>query len=81
MNEKIGGVEGTKLDDDFVEMERVSRRRRSAALAARESRRCNERGGPLLFSRCCELRLGRVIAQLRSASYGDCRSDLIACPE
>ena len=24
MNEKIGGVEGTKLDEDFVEMERVS---------------------------------------------------------
>lgn len=24
MNEKIGGVEGTKLDDEFVEMERVS---------------------------------------------------------
>ena len=24
MNEKIGGVEGTKLDEEFVEMERVS---------------------------------------------------------
>jgi len=24
MNEKIGGAEGTKLDDDFVEMEKVS---------------------------------------------------------
>ena len=23
MNEKIGGAEGTKLDDDFVEMEKV----------------------------------------------------------
>lgn len=24
MNEKIGGAEGTKLDDDFVEMEKVN---------------------------------------------------------
>lgn len=23
MNEKIGGAEGTKLDDEFVEMEKV----------------------------------------------------------
>ena len=25
MSEKIGGAKGTELDDDFVEMERVSR--------------------------------------------------------